>query len=352
LIGLIYVDDCDLFAVDSDGLHPREVVQKLQTNINLWQGGLMVTGGSLSPKKSSWCLLAMKPHGTRWSYHTDKSFPLTLTMQDGSLHPIPIRRVNPQDGISVVGVVQALSGNQKPALLTIQSKANEWEGALRKGFLPRHLAWVALRCVIWPSLRYPLAVTSFSEVQALSITGRLYRTLLPRLGVNRHFPLALRHAPVKFHGLGLPHPYWEQGIAALKLFLEFGNTSRPESVLIQMSLELLQLEVGTGTLVFCADFSKWGSLATPCWLKSLWEFVHFAAVELRPSKPIVPSLPCQQDAFLMDIVMTFDYSLKDLVAINRCRLSHRLLFLSDLMDGWGHSLHSPLLRAPSSLPSS
>jgi len=113
--------------------------------------------------------------------------------------------------------------------------------------------------------------------------------------------LALQHAPVKFHGLGLPHPYWEQGIAALKLFLEFSNTSHPESILIQTSLELLQLEVGTGTLVLCADFSKWGSLATPCWLKSLWEFVHLAAVELRPSQPIVPPLPCQQDAFLMDI---------------------------------------------------
>ncbi len=126
----------------------------------------------------------------------------------------------------------------------------------------------------------------------------MYRTLLPRLGVNRHFPLALRHAPVKFQGLGLPHPYWEQGLAALKLFLEFSNTSRPESVLIQTSLELLQLEVGTGDLILCADFMKWGSLATPCWLKSLWEFVFLSSVELRPSKSVVPPLPCQHDAFL------------------------------------------------------
>jgi len=100
------------------------------------------------------------------------------------------------------------------------------------------------------------------------------------------------------------------------------------------------------------EFPKWGSLATPCWLKFLWEFVHLAAVELRPSQPIVPPLPCQQDAFLMDIVMTLGYSLKDLAAINCCCLSHCLLFLSDLMDGWGYSIHTPLLHAPSSLPSS
>ena len=55
LLGMIYVDDCDLLAVDEDGLHPFCDVDQLQANINLWQGGLAVTGGSLSPTKSSWC---------------------------------------------------------------------------------------------------------------------------------------------------------------------------------------------------------------------------------------------------------------------------------------------------------
>jgi len=63
LLGLLYVDDCDLFAMDDDGLHPCSAIAKLQCNINLWQGGLAVTGGALSAKKSSWCLLAMRPEG-------------------------------------------------------------------------------------------------------------------------------------------------------------------------------------------------------------------------------------------------------------------------------------------------
>jgi len=43
-------------------------------------------------------------------------------------------------------------------------------------------------------------------------------------------------------------------------------------------------------------------------------------------------------------------SLKDLAAINQCQLSHQILFLSDLMDGWGHSLSDSLLHPPSSPP--
>jgi len=297
LIGLIYVDDCDLFAVNSDSSRPQAVVDSLQKNINLWQGGLIVTGGALSPKKSSWCLLSMRPQGKRWLFHSVKSFPASITISDGANPPLPIRRVEPHEGIAVVGVIQALSGTQKPALAALQSKSKEWEVALRQGFLPRSLAWLALHCVIWPGLRYPLAVTSFTESQALSITCRLYQTLLPRLGVNRHYPLVLRHIPAKFYGLGLPQPYWEQGLAALKLFLEFGNTSRPESVLIQMSLELLQLEVGTGQLIFDADFSQWSLLATQCWLKSIWAFVSFAHIRLVPELSPVPALQCQNDAF-------------------------------------------------------
>jgi len=87
------------------------VVATLQSNINLWQGGLAVTGGSLSSKKSSWCLLAWRSQGTRWSYHTIQSFPSTITIKDGLQQLFPVRRINPSDGLAMVGVIQSLSGN-------------------------------------------------------------------------------------------------------------------------------------------------------------------------------------------------------------------------------------------------
>jgi len=87
LLGLLYVDDCDLFAIDDDGLHPHRVVWKLQWNIDLWQGGLVAMGGALAPKKSLWCLLAMCPQGTKWAFHTTQLLPVTLTAKDTTLQP-------------------------------------------------------------------------------------------------------------------------------------------------------------------------------------------------------------------------------------------------------------------------
>jgi len=294
----------------------------------------------------------MRQQGTKWICHTTQSLPATLTARDNSQQPQTIRRLNPHDGIAVVGVVQTLSGSQKPALMALQAKANTWEQALRRGFIPRLLAWLALKRVIWPSLRYPLAVTSFSMSQALSATSKLYRTLLPRLGANRFYPLALQHAPVKFHGLGLPHPFWEQGIAALKLFLEFGNTLRPEQSLLHTSLEYLQLEVGIGSSVLLADFSRWGHIATDCWIKNLWSFVHLADIQLLSATPCVPQVQRQNDAFIMDWEALLHLPAQELAAFNRCRIAHKVIFLSDIMDGGGHSLRDSLLLPPTPPPSS
>jgi len=138
LLALLYVNDCDLFATDRDSLHPRRTIIQLQWNINLWQGGLAVTGGSLSPKKSSWCLMSMRRQGHCWSFHTPKSLPATLTVLDQHQLPQPIHHLHPNEGVAVVGVVQALSGNQKPALMALQTKAKMWEATFHQGFIPRH----------------------------------------------------------------------------------------------------------------------------------------------------------------------------------------------------------------------
>jgi len=94
----------------------------------------------------------MKPQGKSWSYHTTHLLPATLLVCKVDHHPQPIQHLNPHEGVAVVGVIQALYGNQKPALVALQAKATKWEMALCKGFLPHHLAWMALHWVIWPSL--------------------------------------------------------------------------------------------------------------------------------------------------------------------------------------------------------
>jgi len=50
LVGFLYVDDCDLLAFGAANVPHDRVITALQRNVNLWQGGLRATGGSLSQK--------------------------------------------------------------------------------------------------------------------------------------------------------------------------------------------------------------------------------------------------------------------------------------------------------------
>jgi len=132
----------------------------------------------------------------------------------------------------------------------------------------------------------------------------------------------------------------------LKLFLEFMNTSRPEQSLLQTSLELLWLEVGISTPLLQADFNQWGFLATDCWLKNLWRFAWFAEIQLISNTKNTIPFQHQGDACIMDKIATFNLTPAQLTTFNHCCMSHRVYFLLDIMDGWGHSLHELLLSPP------
>jgi len=115
-------------------------------------------------------------------------------------------------------------------------------------------------------------------------------------------------------------------------------------MLIQISLELLQLKVGISCPILQADFDQWGGLAMPCWLHLLWAFTHKATICLSSTTPYVPQPQWQGNQFLMDLIGSFNLPQNELATFNRCCLAHRVLFLLHITDGWGHSLFEPILQ--------
>jgi len=90
LVGLIYVDDCDLFIFNPSPNSAQQVITALQQNVLLWQGSLKATGGSLSLKKCSWSLLSFQRRGNCWLLQNDVSSPFPLCILDAAGEPTPI----------------------------------------------------------------------------------------------------------------------------------------------------------------------------------------------------------------------------------------------------------------------
>jgi len=141
------------------------------------------------------------------------------------------------------------------------------------------------------------------------------------------------HEP-QYLGLGLPNPFWEQGISAVCLFLEHANSHTMESTLIQTSMEYLHLKLGTSRNIFDLPYTDWEFLATDCWLKSLWQFIDFAKISLISNMPPMPPARWQGDRFFMDQVMSMGLLPKTTSVMNWCPVA--LTSISGLtwsMDG-------------------
>ena len=72
----------------------------------------------------------------------------------------------------------------KAQILALTEKSNTWAMAILQGHLDWKIFWQGLHTMIWPSLQYPLAVSTIPEVAAVGITKQLFKALVPKLGAN------------------------------------------------------------------------------------------------------------------------------------------------------------------------
>ena len=139
--------------------------------------------------------------------------------------------------------------------------------------------------------------------QGDKITSQLYSGILPKLGAAWCFLRAYRYAPQKFLGLGLDHPYVEQGVRHLHDFLELATYDSFVGCLLWASYEQALLETGLGGTLFNHDFWLWGAHHTPGLLCTLWEFCQVVGVTLAaPRSWVQLELQQENDHFMMEAI--------------------------------------------------
>ena len=152
---------------------------------------------------------------------------------------------------------------------------------------------------IMKQLEYPLTATSFSQSECNAIMKFVLEAGLSCSGIVRTIPRPLVYGPIKYQGLGIHDLYVTQGILHLQEMVEHGyRGSDSTGKLIRTSAEHLLLELGTPEALFEHAYKKYHSLATRCWLKSTWEFVSKADIQLTTTLPTLKT-SCPGDIFLI-----------------------------------------------------
>ena len=370
-VGILYVDDTNLWA----GLTPDDdligTADKAQKGIDCWGELLMATGGSLNPKKCFWTVHDMKPRADgSWAYRQCK--PALETIEEGNEMPgtdqnerdddedveldeivvtIPqssgekaaIIQLQSSQATENLGLLAPPDGNPSPQFKVLQKKVDDWTERIKGGYLPARSNWLSYQCQLWPGLKYGLGTSTATIEQLETGLGRRDHKILGHLGICRNIPTELRYIPSCFGGFALRSLTTEATAESLNMFLQHYGTESSLGIFLTATIENLQLELGVTGCPFTYDYSIWKDLATDSWIKSLWERIQHFGIDLQIEYNVLP-MPRTNDECIMERCVAAGVRGHELASINRVRKHQEALFLSDIATADGEKLDEAYLQ--------
>lgn len=106
------------------------------------------------------------------------------------------------ESYKLLGVEIRIDGKTTEQAKSLSERCTHFSQALTRINLPGEETIVGYKCVIAPSIRHAFPATCIPWKTLEKTQAKLTDTLLPRIGLNRHFPRVLCYASSYFGGLG------------------------------------------------------------------------------------------------------------------------------------------------------
>jgi hypothetical protein len=276
LIGGLFADNTDLIHVD---MRDREDLysahNRLQEAIHNWGQLLIATGGALKLIKCSYYLISFhwNTDGS-WAYKDnteDKELIVEVPMADGSM--AEIEQLPVTKAIKTLGSMTCPSGCNKAALERMQQQGQDWIDRVISAKVGRRNMWTMLDCQFWPRLGYAIGNNSASLAELKKFLQRIYWQVVPQGGVQGSAPKHLRALNKGFYGIRCPHPGIECMIAQVAKLLTHYGCFLGVGIQLQVSMELLIIELGLSAQPLQEPYEKYGKRVTHSWIKLVWEKV-------------------------------------------------------------------------------
>ena len=337
-VGFSLVDDTDqVQSSQSEGETMESIAAKIQAAVNLWEGGIWVSGGALAPAKSHWYAIDFRWKDGQCRLANKDETPFQIYIRDSSTGlPEEIERLDVTEARTTLGVNQCPSGcmeSQKQRMIKITT---QWAAQMKAGIIKKHEMWISVTMMLWKTLEYPLNATTLTRQECEEIMAPAKTEILHGLQICDKFPLVLLFGPQSKLGLGLPHLYTLQGIMHIEDLIHHTSQRTLTGELYRATLEQLLINIGYGSDLFGAPYDELGDLMPYTWMTHLWEFLDNNGIELRHD--IVLPLLRQHDSFIMRRAVEAKFTFSKLDAINRCRLYLQVLTLSEIVTADGETI--------------
>jgi hypothetical protein len=256
-----------------------------------------------------------------------------------------IGNCSPESGQLALGLAFSPTSNPKDEIKRLKGKIEIWAEHVRTGYLQRQEAWHCLQTTIMKTIDYSLLASILSQQEFKDVMKPVLQVGLPKSGICRTLSRAVVHASIKYQGLGVPNPFWMQGIYKILTLME-PKRNNLTNRLIQLSMGNLITESGLGPTVMEYDFHRSKHLVTLGWLTSIWEVLHdFPNISIRPALNYAHQRPLRfsGDRYIMQMLLTnTDISGNDLRLFNICRIYNQAELISDIITADGKNIRRQL----------
>ena len=340
LIGFSYVDDCDLLQAQET---PELTLESMQEVINSWSDLMEVTGGEVAASKSWWYFIDFIWDRGKWTASdVPGEHDLLLTTKTSTT---PLQRLPCTKASEMLGIWMAPNGDQTEMIDHLRSEALKWADKIKAGHPSPTVAWTALHRTISAKLKYCLPICRFSKDDCKFIMAPVIAIGLQKSGIARNFPTAARHAPILQGGLNALHMYYEMGVARTTALVEHCANQTPTGQFMQLNIEDMVMETGLYGPLWQMPFdtySRWTSKST--WIHHTCQFLSETEIMINvPHFNLGPQR--KNDKAIMELATRYSKSTTILRAINRVRMLHEVVHLSDITTANGKTLDTAFLRS-------
>jgi len=213
MVGFAFVNDTDLFLAGKIAAATgKDMMVEFQEALDRWLGGLIGTGGALSPSKSFCYLIDFVWTGDDWAYHSLEDLPGEFTLMDKNGNRDPLRRHEVYYVEKILGVFISMDGNEDTEMTRLKAHSKLFANQIRTAKCSKNAALYTYNASFMKTIEYAMPDTQFSEVDWNRIAAPALEPSLQKAGMVAKFPRRVLYRPDLYQGFQVTHPYFNQEI--------------------------------------------------------------------------------------------------------------------------------------------
>lgn len=337
--GYMFVDDMDLAQTGNTVEEtPGQVGERMQQNINMWEGLVNVSGGALNIQKCAWWLISFKwSQDGEWEYEKIEEQPHQLVAKDFDGAIKVVERKEHNMAFETLGVKLAPSGDAMEALNALEAKANQWADSIRASNLRHHEVTTAIGTTILKTMEYPLPVLELSEKQSRRLMKPILYSGLSKAGTVRYLNRRLLYGPQSHLGMAVHDMYTSAIVDHVEMLVRHGPQDTMTGKLIRATLEAAKIEIGWSGQFFDIPTEVVQLLGTQSWVKMTHQEMTRHNIAIFENTPSITKQR-QGDQVLTEMFWAAGIRGQKMKWLNRCRLWMRVSTVGDITQGNGRTL--------------